>query len=114
MHAERLNLWEDFNHCWLTALQRQKEITEESLESGQRPRPTQTLMGYDQLENLGRELVRLCDLMEKPGLVDYQMGVWEEEIISMLTACLDLIEDQPRGSTGSTARGSIPPTSRQR
>jgi len=31
---------------------------------------------------MGKELVRLCDIMEKHGLVDYQMGVWEEEIIS--------------------------------
>lgn len=33
------------------------------------------------LQNLGDELTRLCDGLEKSGLVDYEMGVWEEEII---------------------------------
>lgn len=58
---------------------------------------------------MGRELIRLCDGMERHGLVDYQIGVWEEEIISgrflvalfsdatradstvVLTQCLDLL-----------------------
>lgn len=58
---------------------------------------------------MGRELIRLCDGTETYGLVDYQMGVWEEEIISgrsiivsftdatradstvVLTQCLDLL-----------------------
>ena len=44
--------------------------------------PPQTLLEKDFLERIRRELVRLCDLMERHGLVDYQMGVWEEEIIS--------------------------------
>ena len=33
------------------------------------------------LEELGEEVVRLNDGFEKYGLVDYQMGFWEEEII---------------------------------
>lgn len=33
------------------------------------------------MEALGRELVRLCDSVQDLGLVDYQMGVAEEEII---------------------------------
>jgi hypothetical protein len=31
---------------------------------------------------MGKEIVRLCDIMEKHGLVDYQIGVWEEEIVA--------------------------------
>ena len=31
---------------------------------------------------MGDELVRLCDGLERHGLVNYQIGVWEEEIIS--------------------------------
>jgi hypothetical protein len=52
------------------------------IDMGQQPLPPQTLLEKDFLERMGRELVRLCDLMERHGLVDYQMGVWEEEIIS--------------------------------
>lgn len=82
MHGERLKLWEEFNTCWLSALQRQRELSLEMLDTGQRPHPPQSLMESDQMENMGKELVRLCDIMEKHGLVDYQMGVWEEEIVT--------------------------------
>lgn len=33
------------------------------------------------MEELGQELVRLCDGISIYGLVDYQMGVAEEEIL---------------------------------
>jgi hypothetical protein len=74
------------------------------------PVPPQSYLQKDFLEEMGREFVRLCDGMERHGLVDYQMGVWEEEIISsrfivalfldatradstvVLTECLDLLE----------------------
>jgi hypothetical protein len=82
LHGERLKLWTDFNNCWLALLQRQKDMTQDMVNMGQQPLPPQTLLEKDFLERMGRELVRLCDLMERHGLVDYQMGVWEEEIIS--------------------------------
>jgi len=80
MHAERLKLWNEFNTCWLTVLQTQRELTE----SGQR-QTAHSLMDHDQLEGMGKDLIRLCDIMEKHGLVDYQMGVWEEEIINRMS-----------------------------
>jgi hypothetical protein len=82
MHAERLKLWEQFNTAWLSALTTQSEMTRHTIATGQRPQAPQTLMDTEQMETMGKELVRLCDLMEKHGLVDYQMGVWEEDIIS--------------------------------
>lgn len=82
LHGERIKLWHDFNTCWLAVLQRQKDITHDLLESGQAPPQSQSILQVDFLERMGRELVRLCDGMERHGLVDYQMGVWEEEIIS--------------------------------
>lgn len=30
---------------------------------------------------MGKELIQLCDQVEQHGLVDYQMGIWEEEIL---------------------------------
>lgn len=39
-------------------------------------------ISQDFLEEMGKELVNLCDGTEKYGLVDYQLGVWEEQIIS--------------------------------
>ena len=57
-------------------------MTQDMINMGQQPLPPQYLLEKEFLERMGRELVRLCDLMERHGLVDYQMGVWEEEIIS--------------------------------
>ena len=82
MHAERLKLWKQFNTAWLSALQTQKEMTIQMLETGHRPQPPRTIMETEQMEDMGKELVKLCDSMEKHGLVDYEMGVWEEDIVS--------------------------------
>lgn len=36
---------------------------------------------------MGKELIQLCDQLEQYGLVDYQMGIWEEEILSGMFNC---------------------------
>lgn len=82
MHAERVVLWEQFNTAWLSTLQKQREMTTDMLETGQRPQAPRKLIDTEQMESMGQNLVKLCDLIEKHGLVDYQIGVWEEEIIS--------------------------------
>lgn len=136
LHSDRIKLWNEFNTCWLAVLQRQKENTQEMLDTGQPPRPPQSILQEDFLERMGKELVQLCDTMERHGLVDYQMGVWEEEIIhgeqasssfrngsvhiaypnhhTVLTECLGLLEgddeDPPVAATstqvGPSAMGS--------
>ncbi|KAF2849122.1 hypothetical protein T440DRAFT_490667 [Plenodomus tracheiphilus IPT5] len=107
-YQQRLKLWEEFNTCWLATLQKQKSATQEMINTGQRPQPPQSLIDYEALEKMGTQLVKNCDAMEKHGLVDYQMGVWEEEIVAMLTSCLDLLEEVGGGSSAqrpsSTAR----------
>jgi len=52
------------------------------MESGQQTQRPQSLIPQDGLERMGRELVRLCDSIERHGLVDYEYGVWEERIIA--------------------------------
>ena len=78
----RVKMWTEFNLCWLALLQRQKENTEQMLHLDQQLTPSDNLMGNQFLERLGTELVRLCDSIEQHGLVDYEMGVAEEEIIN--------------------------------
>ena len=78
----RYKLWHDFNHCWLAVLQRQKDLTLAMVENGQPLPPAQTMLQEDFLERMGRKLVAVCDTMERHGLVDYQMGIWEEEIMN--------------------------------
>ena len=31
---------------------------------------------------MGNEIIRLCDGIERHGLVDYQYGVWEDQIVA--------------------------------
>lgn len=81
-YTDKLKLWDDFNTCWLVTLQRQKEMTQTMIETGQRPTSPQSLLDFEFMESMGKDLVRLCDQMEKFGLVDYQMGVREEEIVT--------------------------------
>lgn len=81
MHAQRLALWDDFNHCWLALLQRQLDDTQRMLETGQSPKMPQSLLPVETLDRMGNDLVAYCDDLGKVGLVDYQMGVAEEDII---------------------------------
>jgi hypothetical protein len=52
------------------------------VESGQQLQRSQSLVTKEGLEKMGKELVRLCDGIERHGLVDYQYGVWEEQILA--------------------------------
>ncbi|KAI9700447.1 MAG: hypothetical protein M1836_002462 [Candelina mexicana] len=101
LHSDRIKLWNEFNTCWLAVLQKQKELTEELLEAGQQAQHAPGILQAEFLNRMGRELVHLCDGMERHGLVDYQMGVWEEDIISILQQCLDLLEGDDDATLGA-------------
>jgi hypothetical protein len=40
------------------------------------------------IKKLGNELIRLCDGIERHGLVDYQYGVWEDQITAGMRICI--------------------------
>lgn len=105
VYEERLKLWNEFNLCWEGLLQRQKDSTQRMIDSGQPPSSSQSLLDKSFLSRMGDELIRLCDGVEQHGLVDYEMGVAEELIISTLTQCLDLLE-----GTDGTPEAEATPT----
>ena len=78
LHADRIRLWGEFNTAWLSIFQMQKDV----LVSGQRLQQSQSLMPHDLVNKMAKDLVRMCDSVEKYGLVDYQYGVAEEQIMS--------------------------------
>jgi hypothetical protein len=82
LHADRVRLWNEFNAAWKGIFTAQKDM----LESGQRIQPPQTLMTQEFITKMGNNLTRLCDVVEKYGLVDYQYGVAEEEIMDSKSA----------------------------
>ncbi|KAB8269833.1 hypothetical protein BDV30DRAFT_229434 [Aspergillus minisclerotigenes] len=75
---------------WLVTNARELDV----LRTRRQP-PHTTLLNDDVMDNLGKELIQLCDRVEQFGLVDYQMGIWEEEILGVLGQCLDLYESLP-------------------
>lgn len=36
----------------------------------------------ERMKNIGDELVKISDQLEPHGLADYELGLWEEEILS--------------------------------
>ncbi|CAL5868269.1 uncharacterized protein PFLUO_LOCUS2493 [Penicillium psychrofluorescens] len=94
LYADRLQLWSDFNLCWLAVCQKQKDLTHDLVATGHQP-PQTSLLRRERLEAMGKDLIHLCDQLEQHGLVDYQVGVWEEEILCVLGQCLDQIEARP-------------------
>ncbi|KXG50333.1 uncharacterized protein PGRI_068240 [Penicillium griseofulvum] len=80
-YNDRLKLWSEFNLCWLAICQKQKDLVMEMIATSQQPVHT-SLIPRDRMDAMGRDLIQLCDQLEPHGLVDYQMGVWEEEILS--------------------------------
>ncbi|KAL9112703.1 MAG: hypothetical protein Q9227_003006 [Pyrenula ochraceoflavens] len=88
LYDERLRMWNDFNHCWLAIAQKQKDVTEEMIQTGRR---SQEILSSGTIEKMCEEVVNWSDKMEPHGLVDYELGFWEEEIINVLMECLDLV-----------------------
>lgn len=77
LHQDRIKLWENFNHAWLALFQAQKA----TMQPGRFLQRSQSLVSEEGLEKMGKELIRLCDGIERHGLVDYHYGVWEERIL---------------------------------
>ncbi|KAJ5902524.1 hypothetical protein N7495_003052 [Penicillium taxi] len=94
VYPDRLRFWNEFNLCWLALCQKQKELSQDYITTGQLPAQT-NLISRDRLEQSGKELIQICDQLEQHGLVDYQMGIWEEEILCVLGQCIDLMEKKP-------------------
>lgn len=102
LHADRIRLWGEFNAAWLGIFQKQKDL----LQSASRVMPPQTLIPREFVSKMAKNLIRLCDMVEKYGLVDYQLGVAEEQIINILIEALDAQELVEVGESGATSQSS--------
>lgn len=83
------------NHAWEGLGLKQKSITEDALNSR---RQALDILSAAAITSLIDHLVQQCDQLEKYGLVDYEMGIWEEQITSIFIQCLDLLPRDPGGS----------------
>jgi hypothetical protein len=60
------------------------------MQNGQR---TTNLLSREVLKEMVDDLIRLCDGIERHGLVDYGVGVWEERIVEgmlLMRLCRDI------------------------
>lgn len=89
-------LWRELNHAWEALGQKQRAITETALRTQQQPTDYLT---SKTIQDLVDKLVQFCDAIEKHGLVDYEMGIWEEQIVDVFIRCLDLLPSEPTGTT---------------
>jgi hypothetical protein len=95
-YQERLDMWQRFNLCWEALGQKQKDIYDEAVHTNRQPND---ILSADVLTRLVQELVNMCDQLEQYGLVDYELGIAEEQIVHIFIICLDQI--QPVSTTGS-------------
>jgi hypothetical protein len=102
-YAERLTLWRNFNLCWEALGQKQKDVSEEALRTSRQPAD---ILSADTIHRMTDELLSLCDQLEQYGLIDYEMGIAEEQITHIFTVCLDILQRPEFGSSQSR-----PPTS---
>ncbi|ERT02350.1 hypothetical protein HMPREF1624_00648 [Sporothrix schenckii ATCC 58251] len=99
LYEGRVKLWKNFNNAWLGLLEKQKEM----MWYGKKLHRSQSLVSFEDLQKMARELVRLCDGIERFGLVDYDYGVWEERIMAILTECVELYRMAEEDATGATS-----------
>lgn len=70
-------LWEEFNYAWLAIYQRQKDHFDPGISLHLQYGP----LGIECIEGMVNHLIEWCDNIKKHGLVGYQYGVWEDDII---------------------------------
>jgi hypothetical protein len=66
----------------------QKQIAQNAFQTRRRPAD---MLSAATITRLGEESVVMSDKLEQFGLVDHEMGIWEEQIIHIFTECLDLL-----------------------
>ncbi|KTW27375.1 hypothetical protein T552_02354 [Pneumocystis carinii B80] len=79
-----LGAWHSLNEAWLYFLCR---TGEEIKTNTSHPSITEI-----HLEMLGQDIIGWCDQLEKYGLVDYEMGFWEERILEVMRYVLTLLK----------------------
>ncbi|KAJ2810897.1 hypothetical protein H4S07_002407 [Coemansia furcata] len=79
---QRDNFWRALNHCWLVALQNvSKAKTDEDR------------LREEHIVHLQNSVVRWGDTLDKFGLVDYEMGFWEADIMDALRTILESVKE---------------------
>ncbi|ORX92589.1 hypothetical protein K493DRAFT_285628 [Basidiobolus meristosporus CBS 931.73] len=74
---DREGFWQGINHCWLYALSRSSLAKSE-----------EDQLRMQHLYQLRDSVIAWCDVLERYGLVDYEMGFWEQDILEAIEATM--------------------------
>ncbi|ORX96211.1 hypothetical protein K493DRAFT_217947 [Basidiobolus meristosporus CBS 931.73] len=74
---DREGFWQGINHCWLYALSRTTTA-----------RSDKDQLRETHLFHLRDSVIAWCDILERYGLVDYEMGFWELDILEAIEASI--------------------------
>ncbi|ORX94386.1 hypothetical protein K493DRAFT_221393 [Basidiobolus meristosporus CBS 931.73] len=74
---DREGFWQGINHCWLYALSRTAMAKSE-----------EDQLRVQHFYHLRDSIVSWCDHLERYGLVDYEMGFWEQDILEAIEASM--------------------------
>ncbi|BFZ61397.1 hypothetical protein YB2330_002462 [Saitoella coloradoensis] len=84
LYDQRFSFWRDLNDNWSNLFHRNVGL----LTSTNAPVGAQRLNEM-QLGNLGQHIIRWSDLLERFGLVDYDLGLQEDRCLKAIEACFD-------------------------
>ncbi|KAI7828304.1 hypothetical protein BX661DRAFT_198109 [Kickxella alabastrina] len=79
----RDNFWQGLNKCWLLALQ-----------NVHKARSEEDRLREEHIVHLMNSVVRWADALDRFGLVDYEMGFWEADIMDSLDGILKNLRAQ--------------------
>lgn len=90
-HERRLKMWKEFNLCWLAFMQKLKDTLETVVvHSAQVPARPVNIITPVFLDKMADKLIAWANSVEPFGLVDYETGIWEEEILEgMAENCVE-------------------------
>ncbi|KAK9493151.1 hypothetical protein V1508DRAFT_110291 [Lipomyces doorenjongii] len=86
----RLQFWRLFNRSWIGVISRNWLMCGGGTTVAQGP----TSLTRQQLEDMAELVISLSDNVQRYGLVDYEMGVWEECILDGIQCMLDQMGQQ--------------------
>ncbi|KAK9363490.1 hypothetical protein V1504DRAFT_170050 [Lipomyces starkeyi] len=81
----RLQFWRLFNRSWIGVISRNWLMSGGGTTVAQGP----TSLTRQQLEDMAELVISLSDNVQRYGLVDYELGVWEELILDGIQCMLD-------------------------
>ncbi|CAG8504027.1 12197_t:CDS:2 [Ambispora gerdemannii] len=95
---DREGFWKKLNDCWLYAISqvnknysKHHQQQSQSLPSQEQQQQPPQRIGKEYLYKLRESVVSWADVLERYGLVDYEMGYWEQAFLDAIDSQINLL-----------------------